>query len=293
MKSKLIVLIEVGGILVCALLFIRSRNSNETESATPVLVQAAPNSSSEQKKDAAIVPFPGIQTSISSLGDRKFAVREAASKRLIGFGMGAIPELQKAQRSRDAEIRRRSREIIQEIERLNNVVNGAEFRVITEPVWLIPKPGEETRIKIGLEFKNRSKEKVVFYLDPFEAIRPILTSSNGQTIRIEGGRDGTPKRSVWSPCLDPEESYEFLYPDTRLSWANQGKELRLYLITNRRECLYFPERGVGGAPPVSTLSPGNYSISFHYEHTGTLSPVQGVSPWIGEATTPPVKVEIK
>jgi hypothetical protein len=281
-KSKVVILIAIGAVLAGALLLIPKRASNETGAPEMDLVHSAPTLTSEQKADAAAVPIADMQALISSLGHRKFTVREAASKRLTGLGMGAIPELQKAQRSADAEIRKRSREIIQEIERLNHVVNGAEFRVVAEPVWRVPKPGEETKIKIGIRFKNRSKEKLVFYLAPIIAIQPILVSSNGQTIRIEGGENGNPITTYWSPCLDPEESYEFLYPDACLSWANQGKELRLYLINSPGAELYFPE-----------LSSGSCSISFQYKHTGTLSPVEGVSPWVGEAITPPVKVEIK
>jgi hypothetical protein len=208
MKSKLIVLIVVGAILVCALLFIPRKSSDETGSG----------------------------------------------------------------------------ETTHEIGKPNNVVNGAEFHVVTDPVWQIPKPGEETRIKIGLSFKNRSKGKMFFSLEPYIAIRPILTNSNGETIPIEGGSSGEGKTNLWSRCLDPGESYEFLYPDACLSWSwsNQGKELCLYLIRGPRTWLYFPG-----------LSPGNYSISFHYERRFALSPVEGVSAWVGEAITPPVKVEIK
>jgi hypothetical protein len=279
MKSKVIVLIAVGGILVCALLFIPRRTSNETESEKAALVHAPPNSSSQQKTEAEVVAIAEIQGLIPSLSDRKFAVREAASKRLIEFGMDAIPELQKGQTSPDPEIRKRSRKIIQEIERLNNVVNGAEFRVVTEPVWRIPKPGEETKIKIGILFKNRTKEeRLVFYL--VDKIHPILRDSNGQTIKLEGGRNGIYMTTNRILSLQPEESYEFLYPDARLSWANQGKELGLYLISSGFEWLYVPG-----------LSSGHYSISFRYENTD-VPPVEG-DWWVGEAITPPVKVEIK
>ncbi len=66
--------------------------------------------------------------------------------------------------STDIELRRRSQQVIEEIEVRYKLprpvrVNGVDFQVITDKVWKVPKPGKETKIKLGLQFTNRSKGK--------------------------------------------------------------------------------------------------------------------------------------
>src|SRR5947209_1739857 len=66
----------------------------------------------EQKTGAA-----GIDRLIAQLGSAEFDKREAASIALEQAGAAALPALQQAGRSADAEVRRRSEDLIPRIER--------------------------------------------------------------------------------------------------------------------------------------------------------------------------------
>src|SRR5689334_1539887 len=56
-----------------------------------------------------------VRQLVDQLGDKKFAVRERATKRLIEIGQPALPAVREALRSNELEVRTRARRIADEI----------------------------------------------------------------------------------------------------------------------------------------------------------------------------------
>src|SRR5262249_30311588 len=129
---------------------------------------SAPSEKPEKDKRPVATPEQQkeIKEAIHRLGHKNFSAREQASARLVEMGPLVLPQLCEALRSDDPEIRNRCQAAIDAIEKRNNfkTVNGVEFSVVADKVWKIPKKGEQTKIKLGLSFTNRRKEKVYLYL---------------------------------------------------------------------------------------------------------------------------------
>ncbi len=72
-----------------------------------------PDQSSSPPKPA---PAQEIKTLVRQLGDDDFKVREKASQRLLELGRLAVPALQEASKSSDAEVRQRASRILEAIQ---------------------------------------------------------------------------------------------------------------------------------------------------------------------------------
>jgi len=74
-----------------------------------------------------------LQTRIEQLGDRSFKVREQATKEIRSAGLGAVPILRGALDHTDAEVRKRSRELLDEIkDRQDDLLLPCAFRLLSK-----------------------------------------------------------------------------------------------------------------------------------------------------------------
>lgn len=85
--------------------------------ALPQLKKAAQSENPEiYKRARKIIQEIEIAELITNLGDVRFKVRQVAHQKLVGIGKPALPQLKKAARSEEVEIRMRAAKIIKEIE---------------------------------------------------------------------------------------------------------------------------------------------------------------------------------
>ncbi len=94
---------------------------------------------------------------VRQLGDPKFAVREAAAKKLAAMDLAALPALRKAQANPpDLEVRRRVARLIDQIGAKHGFVevDGVEYRTVTAARWAVPAPMNSREVKLGLRVAN-------------------------------------------------------------------------------------------------------------------------------------------
>jgi hypothetical protein len=83
----------------------------------PPIMLAQSSTQKDQKGTGSDVDE--IQKLVTDLASEQFQTREEAQRMLVALGSAALPELQKALRSRDLEVRVRANSIIKEIEKLH------------------------------------------------------------------------------------------------------------------------------------------------------------------------------
>jgi hypothetical protein len=226
-----------------------------------------------------------IANLIQLLGAEKFSVREGATNRLGELGIVALPQLRAASEGPDSEVRRRAHALIDRIEEQYDLPksirhNDAEFTVITSRTWTIPNKGEQTQIRLGLQFKNCGKGKIRFYL--FDTIHLWLRDTRGEFLGKDGGRVSPARSQVTlSPILEPGAEWIFWYSHAKLGW--RGNDLRLIYVdraSSEYEC-------------VKGLSSGKFYVGFHYISSHVVPRDGNHGIWAGEVSTYLREIDLK
>ena len=92
-----------------------------------------------------------IKKLIEQLGDKDFREREAATKKLMSIGAPAIRDLEKAAISGEAEVRLRSKTILDKLGMKE--ANGLVFKLAVETHW-VGKRGKQTAFAVKIEVTN-------------------------------------------------------------------------------------------------------------------------------------------
>jgi hypothetical protein len=159
------------------------------------------------------------------------------------------------------------------------VANGARFRLVAEPIWIIPKPGEERSLSLSLEITNLAAEKRRFCL--LDSIYVLLKDRCGNFLPLQGGRDHLLKKNPYTPPLVKGQCYAVKHFEGKLCWDELGK-LRLQ-----------GQDGFGGWWFYTDIVPGHYWLIIAYANDSVLQEKRVVPLWNGKAVTNAVKVQVK
>ena len=90
-------------------------------------IRLRPRLSDEMKRQIAVT--------IAALGSTTFAEREAAVPKLKAMGVRSLPQLRKASKNPNAEIRRRAAKLVEEMEKMNSPAAAAERASSSRAPW--------------------------------------------------------------------------------------------------------------------------------------------------------------
>jgi hypothetical protein len=150
-------------------------------------------------------------------------------------------------------------------------VNGADFEVVAEPVWL--RPAEVYGVagaSIALRITNRTDNELAF--DMGETLRVSVKSADGG--ELAGG--SVDKRFFPKPIRVPAGKTETVTLPTRM-----------FHTRIRAVCLGL-DSGAGWYWLTHDLTPGKYRVSLHYENKQKNNAC-----WLGKVQTEAVDVEVK
>lgn len=131
---------------------------------------------------------------------------------------------------------------------------GAEFAILTAPVWPVPAKGKETPVTLGVKITNHNDGPMRF--NRFDTVTVILKTADGKWVERSGGRNGTLR--VKPVTVGKDESYTLEFPG-HLAWAKDG--------TLRLE---WSEPG-GGTWQFLNLKAGKFTLEITYENTPDLA----------------------
>src|SRR5262249_55438149 len=139
-----------------------------------------------------------------------------------------------------------------------------------------PPAGGAGDLDLGLRVTNVSGKPLA--LSTFDVIRPRLYAADGKELRMDCGRNASPRPTPPAP-LAPGASWTWR-PEARLTLTQDGSTLRLH----------GPDgRGVPGAWFFSVKA-GKYRLAVEYANS---NPTQDNVPlWVGTARTAEVEFEI-
>jgi hypothetical protein len=161
----------LGGAL-CALLFGgvepgQLGQAQEVYGVRPRPRPASPKAKPEDKKKAAALvdqyfgpvkpaePKAGeaarIKALVKKLSSAQFAVRNAASKALVGFGTVALPALNEALKSKDPEVAQRAKQIISSIETAARKPIAAKLKTMRAAAAAVIS---ERRMRLGKTYRE-------------------------------------------------------------------------------------------------------------------------------------------
>jgi hypothetical protein len=151
-----------------------------------------------------------------------------------------------------------------------------EFRAIADRVVRVPAREHETPVRLALEIVNRGRQPYVF--KRLDTIFITLIDSAGDTLRMDGGRNGTTAGAVHSGAIHPGRSLT-IDRTARLSWVDGALRLS-------------GSDGFGGEWYIDGLAAGAYRIQMVYENRDETL-VQGIPQWTGKALTQPREVRLR
>jgi hypothetical protein len=174
-------------------------------------------------------------------------MRQRAGRYLVEIGLPALPDLRRALRWGDQDMRMHIEPLIAAIERSPRVprpvpVGGAEFLVIADPVWKVPVVGGKTRVTVGLHIANVGPERLLVFFVGQRSVSMVLTAADGEPVASQGSEEEKAEDAV---ALGPGESTTYRFPEARLVWAKAAKELRFVLAEQGKG---IPLRGCTPAP---------------------------------------------
>jgi RNA polymerase sigma factor (sigma-70 family) len=158
-------------------------------------------------------------------------------------------------------------------------VEGLEFTVFV-PVRRVatPPPGDRSDVDLGLKVVNVSDKPVSLSIN--NVIRLRLDSRDGESNRMQSGRDGKPK---------PQPPVT-LAPGGTWTWRS-GADLHWVGGDRTTLQLYGPDgRGVAGFWSFGTMKQKKYWLTIEYENTNPNQ--DGVPLWVGKATPKEVAFEV-
>jgi len=129
-------------------------------------------------------------------------------------------------------------------------VNDAQFVVVTEATWRIPKPGaDDTEVSTEIRIRNLAKADQLFHT--MDAYAPTITTADGKYLaRKSGGRRFTcytePERAALGKACS-------IRPWFSLQWDDKAKAGTLVY-----------EDGTGWKEVWSPMRPGRYALGFLY-----------------------------
>ncbi len=102
---------------------------------------------------------------VHQLGHANFAVRDTATAQLRRLDLAALPALREALNDPDPEIARRGRMLTDQIEARHGMLDGFEFRVVTDRTWKVPSSNADSSLVLCLRVTNRADLKRRFVFD--------------------------------------------------------------------------------------------------------------------------------
>ncbi len=154
---------------------------------------------------------------VRQLGDKSFAVREAASQKLRAMDLAALAALRKAENDADLEVKRRVRSLIHRVGVRHGFVelDGVEYRVVTDQHWVVPPANEQAKVRLGVRVTNYRAGRERFR---FRSTSVHLADADdrgrlwGKSLTLANVEPAV------SPLLARREGHTFLLHDVTLGW---------------------------------------------------------------------------
>ena len=150
-------------------------------------------------------------------------------------------------------------------------VNGLDFQLVAQVVWVTPAEKQETTVPLKLKVTNQTDKAVT--LNFVDTLTVELKDADGKALRIEGGlRDHAFDR----PLVTVDKGQSF----------TEDRTARLQPLVNKpgQFRLIGPD-GVGSHWYFDGLKPGKYTLCIGYENKNATN-------WVGKATTEELAIEV-
>lgn len=152
-----------------------------------------------------------------------------------------------------------------------------EVETVSDSQWVIPTPGDTTRIRLAFRFSNPTSDTLCLRL--LDTIRLRLRTDGGRVLPMDGGRDGIrPERAVSEP-IAPGADFTMKWPAV-LSYL-QDRSIRL-----------SGEDEFGGIWYVDGISAGRHWIEMEYTNRNARAG-EPACVWTGSIIAPPFEVALE